>query len=104
MIANIAETAEETPDLDRHVVDVCIELGTLSDGTIVSESALARMFGKHPVSIKRAVDRGELPPPTKLMGKPVWTAGSIRRHIEERLALEARCRREMEERMRQTLS
>ena len=103
MLSNIAENAEESRDLDKDASDVCIELGMLSDGTIVSESALARMFGKHPVSIKRAVERGELPPPTKLMGKPVWTAGSIRRHIEERLASEARYRRQMEERMTQTL-
>ena len=38
------------------------DLGSLPPGSIVPEEALARMFGRHPVSIKRAVERGELPP------------------------------------------
>ncbi len=57
----------------------------LEDGALVTESALAEVFGKHPVSIRRAVERGELPPPVRLMGKPVWTAGAIRRHLDLRL-------------------
>lgn len=74
---------------------ICGELGVLDEGALVFESGLARMLGKHVVSVKRAVERGELPPPTRLMGKPVWTVGVIRRHIEERLAAEARCREQM---------
>ena len=61
------------------------ELGNLGDKALIYESGLARMLGKHPVSVKRAVKRGELPPPTKLGGQPVWTAGAIHRHIEGRL-------------------
>ena len=76
---------------------VCAELGQLGEGAIVTEHGLAEIFGKHPVSVKRAVERGELPPPTRLMGKPVWTIGAIRRHIEERLEAEARGRRQMED-------
>ncbi len=79
--------------------DVCIELGALGDGSLVFESGLARMFGKHAVSIKRAVERGELPPPTRLMGKPVWTVGTIRKHIEDRLESETRHRAQMDERL-----
>jgi hypothetical protein len=86
-------------DTHSGAYDFCLELGGLNDGALVFESGLARMFGKHPVSIKRAIERGELPPPTRLMGKPVWTVGAIRRHIEERLETEARYRRQMEERM-----
>lgn len=62
------------------------DLGDLPQGAIVTEEALARIFGRHQVSIKRAVDRGELPPPTRLLGGPVWTAGAILSHLEERLA------------------
>ena len=43
------------------------------------------MLDKHPVSIRRAIDRGELPPPTRLMGQRTWTKGAIVRHIEARL-------------------
>ena len=93
------DDAAESRNEDSQSIDVCTELGRLNDGTIVSEGGLARIFGKHPISIKRAVERGELPPPTKLMGKPVWTVGSIRQHIEQRLEIEARYRRQMEERL-----
>ena len=61
------------------------ELGELGEGAIITEKALARLFDKHPDSIKRAVQRKELPQPVKLMGKPSWTAGSIVKHIEQRL-------------------
>lgn len=60
-------------------------LGTLAPGAILEENALAKMFGRHPASIKRAVQRGELPPPTRLLGKPIWTAGRIVNHVEKRL-------------------
>lgn len=64
------------------------ELGDLPEGAIICEAALALIFDRHPVSIKRAVARGELPPSTRLLGKPVWTAGALVRHIEGRLDAE----------------
>ena len=67
---------------DASADGVIRQLGDLSAGTVVTEAALARMFGRHPTSIKRAVERGELPPPTRLLGSPVWTVGAIQRHIE----------------------
>jgi hypothetical protein len=76
-----------------------VDFGALPDGTIISEANLADLFGKHPVSVKRAVERGELPPPTKLMGKPVWTAGSFRRHIEDQLERKAKERAQLEQRI-----
>lgn len=66
------------------------ELGTLAPGAIIYEDALARMAGKCLVSIKRAIARGELPPPTRFLGRNAWTAGSIIRHIEKRLEQAAR--------------
>lgn len=60
-------------------------LGELGPGAILFEEGLARLFDRHPVSIKRAVERGELPPPVKLLGQPAWTAGALVRHIEGRL-------------------
>jgi len=74
---------------------ICAELGDLEEGALITETGLATMFGKHPVSIKRAVERGELPPPTRLMGKQVWTVGSIRHHIEARLESEAMARQRL---------
>ena len=61
------------------------DLGELPSGAIVREEDLARIFNKHPVSIKRAVERGELPRPVRLFGKPCWTAAAILGHVEARL-------------------
>ena len=60
-------------------------LGELPAGAILTEEDLARMFSRHPVSIRRAVERGELPPAVRLVGKPRWTAGAILAHVEGRL-------------------
>jgi hypothetical protein len=65
-------------------------LGELKPGAILTEEGVARLFDRHPTSIKRAVQRGELPPPVKLLGQPAWTAGTIVRHIEGRLEKAAR--------------
>lgn len=61
------------------------QLGRLPSDSIISEKALADMLGKHPVSIKRAVRRGELPVPVRMFGEPVWTAQAIREHLSKRL-------------------
>lgn len=60
-------------------------LGELPPGAILAEEEVARIFERHPVSVKRAVKRGELPPPTRLFGKPVWTEGAILAHLDARL-------------------
>jgi len=89
-----AESEAQAPTEETNTVDegcsaggggVWRELGDLPSGAIISEEALARIFGRHPVSIKRAVQRGELPPPTRLLGGPVWTVGAILNHVEGRL-------------------
>ena len=55
------------------------------EGAVITQVELARMFGKHPVSIRRAIERGELPEPVRLMGKPIWTVGFVLRFLESRL-------------------
>jgi hypothetical protein len=69
---------------------VFAEIGALPAGTLITEEGLAHLFGKCTASIKNAVDRGELPRPARLMGKPTWTAGAIVAHHQERLAAEAK--------------
>ena len=96
-----APVAEETDEKSVSVSGVLAEVAALPEGAAVSENALARMLGKHPQSIKRAVQRGELPRPFRLFGKPTWLAGSIVRHwtalqeraAEEREALERKITR-----------
>ena len=62
-----------------------MELGEMKPNTIIPEKALAEIFKCHPVTIKRAVSRGELPPPIRMFGKPCWTAKSLIEHVESRL-------------------
>ncbi len=66
-------------------VDIVVVLGELGDGALITESGLAKILCRHPASVKRAVDRLELPPPIHLMKRPLWTVGALLRHLERRL-------------------
>jgi hypothetical protein len=83
-----AESATDTGALSAEQQDfpgVVRELGELGPSAIITEDGLARLFGRHISSVKRAVQRGELPPPTRLFGGNAWTVGVLIRHIETRL-------------------
>ncbi len=73
------------PDPDE-LPGVIALLGDLRPGAILTEAGVARLFSRHVASVKRAVQRGELPPPCRLFGSNAWTAGSLVQHIEQRLA------------------
>jgi hypothetical protein len=60
-------------------------LGELQSGAIITEDGVANLFGRHAISVKRAVQRGELPQPVKLFGQNTWTVGALLRHTEMRL-------------------
>jgi predicted DNA-binding transcriptional regulator AlpA len=66
------------------------QLADLSRDTILDEKALAKIVGRHRASVKRAVERGELPRPVKLFGKPSWTVSALLDHIANRLSVAAR--------------
>jgi len=85
------ETLEATePDAEAGP-GIYLELGKLPPSTVITEDGLAGIMGKIcRESIKRAVGRGELPQPVKIMGKNVWTVGAIVKHLEDRLESEAR--------------
>jgi len=61
---------------------IITDFGDLPPDTLLTERALAGIFGLCTTSIKRAVERGELPPPVKVCGKPRWTVKSIVDHID----------------------
>jgi hypothetical protein len=70
-------------------------LAELPPATLLDEVALAALLGCHRCSIRRGVERGELPSPARLLGKPAWTAGRILDHFTARLeAAEAEAERE----------
>jgi hypothetical protein len=70
------------------VVAFLTALSALPPETLISESQLAQMAGRHVTSLKRAIQRGELPPPVPFLGENVWTVGAIRAHISARLEAE----------------
>jgi len=73
------------------------ELGTLPPKSIINEEALARILQRHPATVKRAVARGELPPPIRFLGAPAWTVEVILRHLDKLLEVAAK---EAEEKFR----
>lgn len=80
--------------------DIISELGDLPPEAILTKKALANMFSRHPASIMRAVDRGELPTPIDLLGKTRWTVKAVREHIGARLEEAQREAEAAEERFR----
>ena len=71
-------------------------MGSLHDGALITEAGLAKMFGRHPASIKRAIERGGLPPPIHLLKRPMFSIGAIRNHLLQRFqeALEEQKRKQ----------
>jgi len=90
-ILDVKEDWEMDAGETREGVGVYRDLGSLPANTVVSEDGLAGILGKRcRESIKRAVERGELPRPVKVMGQNCWTVGAIVKHLEERLETEGR--------------
>jgi len=79
--------ALEPEPADMQPPGLCTErLAALPPGTILDEAELARIFNCSRATIKRAVQRGELPAPCRMFGRPVLTAGRILEHVAARLA------------------
>ena len=76
-------------------------LGELKPAAIITEEGVAHIFSRCVTSVKRAVERGELPPPTRLFGGNCWTVGALVRHIEDRLEEAAREAEQMEQKIKQ---
>ncbi len=83
----MSERNLNTQDENKDTVPVGVirELGDLPDGAVITEQGLSTMFDRHKVSIKRAVERRELPPSVRLFGEPVWTVKALREHLSKRL-------------------
>ena len=75
-----AELQEAEPGLN-----IMTALAELPPHTLISEHQLAQLFGRHVSSIRRAIQRGELPPSVPLLNDHVWTAGVLWEHISARL-------------------
>lgn len=91
----------ETGSEPRAIPCVIETFGALNPETIITEEGLARIFHRHPQSVKRAVERGELPQPCKLFGATTWTVGVLVRHFEQRLVDAAKESERQERKVRQ---
>jgi hypothetical protein len=69
----------------NNLLGIIAVLGELKPAAIITEEGVARLFNRHVASVKRAIQRRELPPSTRLFGQNVWTVGIPIRHIESRL-------------------
>ena len=87
MTDSIGTEPEEARDGDETVrlPGVIAALGEMKSGAIITEEGVAQLFGRCAASVKRAVQRGELPAPCRLFGSNTWTVGVLVGHIEHRL-------------------
>ena len=92
---NPEETSDSCPS-----PEIVAKLGELGSGAIITEEGVAKLFNRHPTSVKRAVTRGELPPPCRLFGRNAWTAGVLVKHIERRLAEAAKKAEQLSQKVR----
>ena len=92
---------EEGRDETVQLPGVIAALGELQPGAVVFEKGVAQLFGRCPTSVKRAVARGELPPPTRIFGSSAWTVGVLVGHFEKRLKEAAEAKAAVERKLRQ---
>ena len=79
--------SEDATDGDEtaQLPGVIAALGEMKSGAVITEEGVAQLFNRCTASVKRAVQRGELPPPCRLFGSNAWTVGVLVGHIEGRL-------------------
>ena len=73
----------EPAQLDEHGKGAVLdELAKLPEKAILDEAALAKALHVAPRTLRRMVNRWQLPPPVPLGGRSVWFAGRVLAHIE----------------------
>src|SRR6185436_14270428 len=79
-IVEAVETAAAPPP----ALGVIVDLAGMPAKAILNEHALARALGVTQRTIRRMVQRNELPPPIPMAGQAVWFAGRVLEHAETR--------------------
>ncbi len=77
---NASNTPSERPQLNRP--DVVLSLGDLPQRALISVAGLATALCLHVVSVRRMIQRGELPRPRRLGCRRFWTVRAIVEHLE----------------------
>ncbi len=78
------ETLDAEPEATGDVLGV-LRLDSYGPTAVIFESGLAAMLGRCPTSLRRAVQRGELPTPCRAFGQFYWTCKALAEHFEKRL-------------------
>lgn len=60
-------------------------LGNLPPTELINVVGLAKILGRCKKSIERAIRRGELPPPIKMMGRHTWSVQQLNDHFQKRI-------------------
>jgi hypothetical protein len=98
----VADALDEGQAMDNQEpieFGVIRKLGDLPPDAVISEDGLARLFGRHRVSIRRAVRRGELPPSVRLFGESTWTIEALRSHMNKRIETARRDAEQLQQRI-----
>ena len=65
------------------------ELSALPLQTMLTRQDLAAFLERDEETVSRAVERGELPPPTKICNSNIWMVEGILAHVRQRLENES---------------
>ena len=66
-------------------IGIMDELGKLSPAALLTVNGMARVFGKSPNTILRAVSEGRLPKPFRIFSEHCWRAGEVDAFLQKRM-------------------
>ncbi len=90
---------EKNASADTHSKGLLLCLGDYAPGTLLSETRLAGMLGKHVETIRRWRRNGALPESVALGQERVWTVQCLLDHVTKRLDCLAEKKRLLEKRL-----
>ena len=76
------QNGHHEPTDDIGIMD---ELGKLSPAALLTVNGMARIFGKSPNTILRAVTEGRLPKPFRIFSEHCWRAGEVDGFLQKRM-------------------
>ena len=62
---------------------IILEFAELPHAAILTVNGMAKIFGKSPNTIMRAVAEGRLPRPFRIFSENCWRAGEVDRHLQQ---------------------
>ena len=79
--------ADQAGEQDEHTdaLGMIVELAKLPPGTLLTVNGMARIFGKSPNTIMRAVGEGRLPKPFRIFSENCWRAGDVDVFLQRRM-------------------